>query len=67
MTLWTLAGFADVLCCEIEPQSDGCPLGVRMGDEFIVTEWLPNEQRAREHAAELRRNYLARGWCEFAD
>ena len=51
MTLWALAGFADVLCCcEIEPQSDGCALGVRMGDEFILTEWLPGLNNGRASA-----------------
>lgn len=63
MRIWTLAGFADVLHCEVEVQPDGCALGIRMGDEWIVTEWLRDERAARARAAELRQRYVDRGWC----
>ena len=54
------------MCCTATwTASNGCALGVRMGDEFILTEWLTDERLARERAAELRRDFLTRGWCEL--
>ena len=64
MTIWTLVGFADVLRCEQEPQPDGCALGVRRGDELRVVQWLADEREARDRAAELRRRFIDRGWCD---
>jgi hypothetical protein len=35
-TLWTPAGFVDVMRCELAE----CPLGLRMGDEIIPADVL---------------------------
>jgi hypothetical protein len=63
-TLWTLAGFADVMRCELAESPAGYALGLRMGDEIILAELWPDAEQAKARAEELRARLLARGWPE---
>ena len=65
VTLWTLAGFVDVMRCELAAYPEGCALGLRMGDELILAELWPDVQQARARAGELRNRLLTRGWIEL--
>lgn len=67
MIEWSLAGFTDVMHCEVVEAPGGCAVGLRMGDELILAELWPNVERARTCARELRTRLLARGWVERAD
>jgi hypothetical protein len=49
---WTLAGFVDVIRCELAEAPAGYALGLRMGDELILAELWPNVEQAPGTGAE---------------
>lgn len=62
--LWTLAGFVDVIHCELAEAPIGCALGLRVGHEQILSYLWPDAEQAHARARELRARLLARGWLE---
>jgi hypothetical protein len=61
---WALAGFVDVMRCELTETPVGCALGLRMGDELILAELWPSVEDAQARAEDLRGRLLRRGWLE---
>jgi hypothetical protein len=66
MIAWTLAGFVDLMRCELAETPAGCTLGLRMGNELILAELWPSVEQARARAEDLRHRLLARGWLTVA-
>jgi hypothetical protein len=62
--VWELSSFVEAMRCELKETAEGFALGLRMGDELILTELLPDEQQARRRASELRTRMMQRGWLE---
>jgi hypothetical protein len=61
--VWELAGFVDVMRCElVRDRSGGYALGLHMGDELILAEWWHDEPSALRRANEIQQRLLSRGW-----